>query len=172
MYIADDPLPCGEISMAAFIGMSVQKHAARFRGQQDFKGSGISRCSEILRKYSKCISLISADFFLLLKTTINIHCQPVCGIKSATQLYLYSTESIPWCSFGMGTVRLFKVSLTESGQHDYHFPQHSCQRWLPIILPWPINYSFSRIAEFITCWPCARVLERTDNGWGQNFTLY
>ena len=32
-YIAVDPLPCGEISRAAFIGKSLQKHAARFRGQ-------------------------------------------------------------------------------------------------------------------------------------------
>ena len=30
MYIAVDPLPCGEISRAAFIGKSLQKHAAGF----------------------------------------------------------------------------------------------------------------------------------------------
>ena len=36
-YIAGDPLPCGEISRAAFIGMSMQKHVARFRRQRDFK---------------------------------------------------------------------------------------------------------------------------------------
>ena len=35
--IAGDPLPCGEILRAAFIGMSLQKHAATFRGWQDFK---------------------------------------------------------------------------------------------------------------------------------------
>ena len=36
-YIAVDPLPCGEISRAAFIGMSIQKHAARFQGRRDFE---------------------------------------------------------------------------------------------------------------------------------------
>ena len=36
-YIAGDPLPCGYISRAAFIGMSLQKHVARFRGQRDIK---------------------------------------------------------------------------------------------------------------------------------------
>ena len=29
-YIPGDPLPCGEILRAAFIGMSSQKHAAKF----------------------------------------------------------------------------------------------------------------------------------------------
>ena len=32
-----DPLPCGKISRAAFIGMNWQKHAARFRGWRDFE---------------------------------------------------------------------------------------------------------------------------------------
>ena len=35
--MAVDLLPCGEISRAAFIGMSWQKHAATFRGQRDFE---------------------------------------------------------------------------------------------------------------------------------------
>ena len=30
--IAGDPLPCSEILRAAFIGMSLQKHASGFRG--------------------------------------------------------------------------------------------------------------------------------------------
>ena len=37
MYIAVDPLPCSEISRAAFIGKSLQKHVATFRGQRDFE---------------------------------------------------------------------------------------------------------------------------------------
>ena len=37
MYIAGDPLPCSKISRVAFIGMSMQKHAARFRGRRDFE---------------------------------------------------------------------------------------------------------------------------------------
>ena len=36
-YIAGDPLPCGEISRAAFIGMISEKHAAIFRGWWDFE---------------------------------------------------------------------------------------------------------------------------------------
>ena len=43
--IAGDPLPCGEISRAAFIGMSSQKRA------RHFEGGGISRCGKISRKY-------------------------------------------------------------------------------------------------------------------------
>ena len=34
--IAGDPLPCGEISRAAFIGMSSQKYATTLRGRRDF----------------------------------------------------------------------------------------------------------------------------------------
>ena len=37
MYIVGDPLPCGEISRVAFTGISMQKHAARFRGRRDFE---------------------------------------------------------------------------------------------------------------------------------------
>ena len=37
MYIADDPLPCGQISRAVFITMSLQKHAATFQGWWDFE---------------------------------------------------------------------------------------------------------------------------------------
>ena len=48
MYIAGDPLPCGEISRTAFFGISMQKHAVRF------KGGGISRCGEISKKYGSC----------------------------------------------------------------------------------------------------------------------
>ena len=40
-YIVVDPVPCGEISKAAFIGMSWLKYAATF------KGGRISRCEEI-----------------------------------------------------------------------------------------------------------------------------
>ena len=36
-YTAGNPLPCGEISRVVFIGMSMQKHVVRFRGQQDFE---------------------------------------------------------------------------------------------------------------------------------------
>ena len=36
MYAAD-PSPCGEISRAAFIGMSWQKYAMPFRGQRDLE---------------------------------------------------------------------------------------------------------------------------------------
>ena len=36
-YIAGDPLPYSEISRAAFIGMSMQKHAARFWGRRNFE---------------------------------------------------------------------------------------------------------------------------------------
>ena len=32
-----NPLPCGEILRAMFIGMSWQKHAATFQGQRDFE---------------------------------------------------------------------------------------------------------------------------------------
>ena len=41
------------------------------------------------------------------------------------------------------------------------FPWLFCQRWLSIIVPWPINWSFSRIAEFITCHvlECSNVLK-------------
>ena len=38
-----------------------------------------------------------------------------------------------------------------------------------------INYNrelFSRIAEVITCWPCAWALKLADSGRGQNFSLY
>ena len=35
--IAGDPLPCGDISRAVFIGMCSQKHATTFRGQWDFE---------------------------------------------------------------------------------------------------------------------------------------
>ena len=45
MYIPGDPLPCSEISRAAIIGLSLQKHAVRFQGQRDFEEG------EILRKY-------------------------------------------------------------------------------------------------------------------------
>ena len=37
MYTAGDPLPCGEISRAAFIGMSMHKRAVRFQGWWDFE---------------------------------------------------------------------------------------------------------------------------------------
>ena len=37
MYIAVDPLPFGEISRAAFIGKSLQKHVATYRGRQGFE---------------------------------------------------------------------------------------------------------------------------------------
>ena len=37
MEIAVDPLPCSEISRAAFIGTSWQKDAAGFQGRQDFE---------------------------------------------------------------------------------------------------------------------------------------
>ena len=36
-YIVVDPVPCGEILRAAFIGMSWLKYAAIFRGRQDFE---------------------------------------------------------------------------------------------------------------------------------------
>ena len=36
-YIVVDPMPCGEISRAAFIGMSWLKYAAIFRGRRDFE---------------------------------------------------------------------------------------------------------------------------------------
>ena len=36
-YIAVDLLPFGEISREAFIGKSLQKHAATFRGRRDFE---------------------------------------------------------------------------------------------------------------------------------------
>ena len=45
MYIAADPLPCGEISRAAFIGMICLKV------RRDFKGGDNWRCGEISRKY-------------------------------------------------------------------------------------------------------------------------
>ena len=35
--VAVDPLPCGEISTAAFIGTSWQIDVATFRGQRDFE---------------------------------------------------------------------------------------------------------------------------------------
>ena len=38
-----------------------------------------------------------------------------------------------------------------------------------------MNYNrelFSRIAEFITYWPCTLALKHTDSGLGQNFTPY
>ena len=37
MYIAGDPSPYGKISRATFIGMSMQKHVMRFRGQRGFE---------------------------------------------------------------------------------------------------------------------------------------
>ena len=37
MYIVVDPVPCGEISMVAFIGMSRLKYAVTFRGWRDFE---------------------------------------------------------------------------------------------------------------------------------------
>ena len=37
MYIIVDPVPCGKILRAAFIGMCWLKYAATFRGQQDFE---------------------------------------------------------------------------------------------------------------------------------------
>ena len=48
-----------------------------------------------------------------------------------------------------------------------------CQWCLPIILliHTSMNYItelFSRIAKFITCWPCARALECADSGRGSN----
>ena len=36
-YTAADILSCGEVSRATFIGMSWQKHAATFRGWQNFE---------------------------------------------------------------------------------------------------------------------------------------
>ena len=36
-YIVIDPVPCGEISRVAFIGMCWLKYVARFRGRQDFE---------------------------------------------------------------------------------------------------------------------------------------
>ena len=44
-YIAVDPLPRGEISIAAFIGMICLKV------RRDFEGGDNSRCGEISRKY-------------------------------------------------------------------------------------------------------------------------
>ena len=37
MYIAVDPLPYGEISRVAFIGISWKKHAAAFQGWRNFE---------------------------------------------------------------------------------------------------------------------------------------
>ena len=37
MYTVVDPLPCGEITRAAFNGVSWLKYAATFQGRQDFE---------------------------------------------------------------------------------------------------------------------------------------
>ena len=53
IYIAVDPLPCGEILRAVFIRMIYLKV------WRDFEGGDNSRCGKILRKYS--ILIISMD---------------------------------------------------------------------------------------------------------------
>ena len=37
MYVVVDPLPCGEVSRVASLGMSWLKYAVTFRGRQDFE---------------------------------------------------------------------------------------------------------------------------------------
>ena len=53
-YIVVDPVPCGEISRAAFIGMSWLKYAATFRGRRDFE---VRRDFEEIR-YSVCAIIV------------------------------------------------------------------------------------------------------------------
>ena len=96
-----------------------------------------------------------------IKTTVNIHhsiescphsawlviCLPTYNVFAEQyqlheSTYSYSTL---WCSFGTGRVRLFEVSLPS---HDM-IPRLFCQWWFPIIAPWPRNYNFSRIAEWV-----------------------
>ena len=59
-----DPLPCGKISRAAFIGMSWQKHAVTFRGWWDFE---VRRDFEEIRyRYMETVWPHKHNFFKLL----------------------------------------------------------------------------------------------------------
>ena len=93
-----DPLPCGGISRAAFIGMSWQKHAATFRGRRDFE--------EIRYLVLESTAPLCCYYYYDSPTSISVYMHPTCVYMLLTCMYhtcacIMHVVAVTQCMCGM-----------------------------------------------------------------------
>ena len=88
-YTAGNPLPCGKILRAVFIGMSAQKYAAGFRGAVRFEGN---------TAYKMCIECYNIVGEITVDLISNIH---QAGYFKAISCHHYVVKCLSNCSATM-----------------------------------------------------------------------